>query len=476
MKHLAITGMVCLALVALAGCNKAADPQPSASAAAEGDELVIYSPHSDEIRDEFGAGFEDWYFRRTGRRVRVSWPDAGGTSQMLRRLQDKFEAKRFDVDVVFGGGSPTFEEMKSRGLLDPCKLPDDLLAAIPPIVAGQRIYDSDFTWYGAALTNFGLIYNREVIREQHLPPVTTWEAMADPAYFGRIGAGDAAKSGSMRAAYEIILEAYGYDRGMDLLVRMFANSRQIYSGSGEIPRDCAQGIVTVGPCIDFYADRQMHSEGGQDLGYVAPPGLTILNCDPIAILKNAPHRAVAEKFMEYVLSPAGQLLWVLPPGVTDGPKKFALERTPVLPALMTRPDVKARRGDTTDPFSLPPASFYAAAKNKARVAIMPDYLRVAAVENEAPLKRAWRAIIDAGLPPDLVAELTRPVISEDEMLQLARDVWAPVRIPADATPEKATELRQKEELRLRQKTELITEWRNTLYRRYVSLAEKASER
>jgi len=468
------TALLCLAvaLLALAGCRKAAEPQPAA--AEGGDELVIYSPHSDEIRDEFGLGFEAWYRSQTGRRVRVSWPDAGGTSQMLRRLQDKFEAGRFDVDVVFGGGSPTFEEMKGRGLLEPYKLPADLLGAIPPVVAGQRIYDPDYTWYGAALTNFGLIYNRAVIRAQHLPPVTAWDAMGEPAYVGLVGAGDAAKSGSMRAAYEIILEAYGYERGMALLVRTMANSRQIYNGAGEIPRDCAQGIIAVGPCIDFYADRQMHSEGGEDLGYVAPPGLTVLNCDPIGILKKAPHRPVAEKFLQYVLSPAGQLLWVLPPGVPEGPRKFALERTPVLPALLARPDVKARRGETTDPFSLPPAAFYDAAKGSARVAILPDYLRVAAVENEASLKQAWRAIIAAGLPADLVAELTRPLISEDEMARLGREVWAPIRVPADATPEKATELRQREEMRLRRKAELLTEWRNTLYHRYESLAEKAA--
>jgi iron(III) transport system substrate-binding protein len=470
-RHSLAAAVAILAVAGLlpAGCRNSVQPP----AAAE-DELVIYSPHSDEIREEFAWGFQDWYLRQTGRTVAVQWPDAGGTSQMLRRLQDKFKAGRFDVDVAFGGGSPTFDDMKQLGMLEQFKLPAALLEAIPREVAGQQIYDPDHYWYGAALTTFGLIYNRKIIRDRRLPPVTTWEALADPAYFGLVGAGDAAKSGSMRTAYEIILEAYGYERGMAMLIRMFANAREIYPGAGEIPRDCAQGFIAAGPCIDFYADRQMHSDGGEDLGYVAPKGLTVLNADPIGIFKNAPHRKVAEKFLEYVLGADGQSLWVLAPGSPGGPRQFALERPSILPSVLERLDVAARRGETTNPFTLPVANFYDPAKGTVRVAILPDYLRVAAVENERALKRAWKAVIDAGLPPDLVAELVRPLISEDEMIWLGRQVWPPIRVPADATPEQADELRRSEEMRLRQKSELLREWRQTLSRRYNALAARAA--
>jgi ABC-type Fe3+ transport system substrate-binding protein len=461
-------------LLVLGGCRQA-EPSPSASVKAAEDELVIYSPNADEIREEFAWAFEDWYHTKTGRTVDVKWPDAGGTSQIIRRLQDKFKEGRFDVDVAFGGG-PIFDQMKQLGMLEQFHLPDALLAEIPKEVAGQPVYDPDYYWYGSALSTFGLIYNKMIIRERHLPPVADWEVLGDPAYFGLVGAADAAKSGSVRKAYEIIVEAYGYERGMALLVRMSANTREFYPGAGEVPRDCAAGFVAVGPCIDFYADRQMHSEGGENLRFVAPKGLTVLNADPIGIFKNAPHRRVADLFLEFVLGPEGQALWMLPAGAPGGPRKFALERMSILPSVFELPAVKARRGDTTSPFNLPAATFFDPTKEAARIAILPDYLRVAAVENESALKRAWKALIAAGLPADLVGEFAKPLITEDEMTRLGKEVWRPISVPTGATPAQAAALQEKEERRLRQKSELEMQWRKTLRQRYDDLAVRAAAR
>jgi iron(III) transport system substrate-binding protein len=468
-KYTHVTGLVFLAaaLVALGGCRKEAGKP----AAAE-DMLLIYSPHGDEIREEFAWGFQAWYRKRTGRAVDVQWPDAGGTSQILKRLQDKFETGRFDIDVAFGGG-PIFTQMKQRGMLEAYRLPDDVLRRVPATVAGQPMWDPEFCWYGAALSTFGLIYNKDMIRDRRLPEIRTWEAMGDPLMVGLVGPGDASKSGSVRKVYEIIVEAYGYERGMALLMRMGANSREFYDQASEIPRACTLGFIAVGPCIDFYADRQMHSEGGRVLGFVAPEGLSVLNTDPIAIFKNAPHRPVAEKFVEFVMSEAGQALWMLPPGAAGGPQKFWLDRMSVLPSVFDLPGVKAR-GDTHPPFHLPPAKFYDNAKENARIDILPDYLRVAAIENHEPLQQAWRAIIAAGLPQDLVDELTRPLVTEGEMVRLGLEVWRPISVPDGATAAQAAELRQKEEMRLRSKSEIEKDWRRRLHERYDTLSARAS--
>jgi len=457
--------LAALALLALAGCAPAEKP------VAAQDALVIYSPHADEIREEFGWAFQAWYQEQTGRTVEVKWPDAGGTSQIVKRLQDKFKAGRHDIDIAFGGG-PIYQEMKQQGMLESYRLPENLLQAIPHEVAGQPMYDAEFCYYGAALSTFGLIYNKDLIRARGLPEVKDWATLADPAYFGLVGVGDATKSGSVRKVYEIILEAYGYERGLAILIRTGGNAREWYASASEVPRNCAAGFLAVGPCIDFYADRQMHSEGGKSLGFVAPKGLTVLNADPIGLFKDAPHRKVAEKFLEFVLGEPGQALWMLPVGAPGGPRKFALERMAILPSVYELPAVKAL-GDRTDPFTLPPATFYSAAKENARIAILPDYLRVAAVENYDPLRRAWKAIIDAGMPEPLVAELVKPILSEDEMIRLGKEVWKPIVVPKDAAPDKAAELKMKEEMRLREKSELERKWRKALRGRYEDLERRA---
>jgi len=464
----ALTVGLALLAAAFGGCGRS---EPSDAGA---DVLVILSPHADEIRAEFGQAFQTWYQAETGRRVDVQWPDAGGTSQILRRLQDKFRTGRYDVDVVFGGGA-IYAEMKQLDMLQPYRLPEAVLAALPKEVAGQPLYDPEFYWYGAAASMFGIIYNKTAIADRGLPAVQGWETLADPKYFGLIGAVDPTKSGSVRKAYEIILQAHGYARGLAILTRLGASAREFYATASDVPRHCATGDIAAGPCIDFYADRQRRSEGGEHLGFLAPPGLTVLNCDPIGILKNAPHRAVAEKFVEFVMRPEGQRLWMLPPGAPGGPRQFALERMAVLPAVYDLPEVKAQ-GDRTIPFTLPPATFYDAAAENDRLAILPDYLRVALIENHEPLRKAWRAILDAGAPDDLVGELVAPLLSESEMRALGREVWTPIVVPDGASDATAADLRRAEEQRLRRKSDLQNQWSRTLRSRYDDLATRAAAR
>ena len=463
---LAVTALVLVVLAAmgLSGCGRGQEP------AAGQDMLVIYSPHAEEIRTEFTLAFQAWYKAKTGRAVEVTWPDpGGGGTQILKRLEDKFRSGRYDIDLAFGGG-PIYDQMKQLGMLQPYKLPEDVLAALPQKVAGQPLYDPDFTWYGTAVSTFGLIYNKTLIRDKGLPEVTGWETPADPKYLGWVGLGDAGKSSVARKAYEIILQAYGYERGMALLAETAANAKEFYVSASEVPRNCAQGFIAAGPCIDFYAFRQMRSEGGKNLGVLFPSGLTVITPDPIGILKNAPHREVAEKFVEFVLRPEGQKLWSLPAGAPGGPRKYTLDRMPVLPSLYEGAAPESSAGKT-NPFTVAPATFYDPAKENERQTILVDYLRAALVENHEGLVKAWKAVIAAGMPKDRVAELTRPLLSEDEMLRLGREVWTPILIPEDASPGKKAELKLKEEERLRQRSDMEAAWSDQLYRRYERLAK-----
>ena len=462
MKHLVV--LATIVALSLAGCGGGSSP------AAGTDTLIIYSPHGDEIREEFTQAFRDWHKAKTGRDVDVSWPDpGGGGTQVLKRLEDKFRAGRFDIDLVFGGG-PIFDQMKQRGMLQKTPLPEDVLAAIPPKAAGQPLYDPDGYWYGTAVSTFGLVYNRTLIKDKGLPEVKDWLVLADPKYFGYIGAVDPAKSATALKVYDVILQAYGYERGMAVLVRLGGNAREFYTQAGDVPRNCAQGFIAVGPCIEFYAFRQMRSEGGKNLGFLAPPGLTVVTCDPVAVLKNAPHRELAQEFVEFVLRPEGLRLWMLPAGAPGGPSKYTLGRLSILPGLYQEAEALSAAAQV-NPFAVPPADFYDAGKEAARQSILADYLRVTLVENHTALKNAWKAIIDAGLPAERLARLMRPLVSEEEMLRLAGEDWAPILVPEDATPERKAELRRQEEQRQRRKSDLATGWSEEIRRRYEALAK-----
>ena len=123
------------------------------------------------------------------------------------------------------------------------------------------------------------------------------------------------------------------------------------------------------------------------------------------------------------------------------------------------------------PFTAPAADFYSAEKENVLQSVLADYLRVALVENHAALAKAWKVLIDAGLPNEGVAELTKPLVSGDEMLRLGREVWRPVLIPDDASAEERARLTRKEEQRLREKSDIETAWSKALTARYKALAK-----
>jgi spermidine/putrescine-binding protein len=110
--------------------------------------------------------------------------------------------------------------------------------------------------------------------------------------------------------YEIILQAYGWDQGWRILTLMAANSK-IYGGSGLVRDAVIRGDIAAGITIDFYGYTAMHQNPACE--YIIPKGATIINADPIAIIKGTKHPVAAAAFVAWVLSEyGGQQVWLDP--------------------------------------------------------------------------------------------------------------------------------------------------------------------
>ncbi len=204
---------------------------------------------------------------------------------------------------------------------------------IPPTFSGIELYDRDRQWFGACLSGFGIIHNKKVLETLKLPAPREWADLAAPRYFSWVGSGDPRSSGSVHMAYEIILQAYGWEKGWSIILRMAGNIRNFSRAASDVPKDTALGEIACGLAIDVYAWRQVAEAGAERIGFILPEGLTVINPDGIAILKGAPHAELAAKFIEFTLSDAGQRLWVLRKGAPGGPKEYELGRMPVIPGF-----------------------------------------------------------------------------------------------------------------------------------------------
>ncbi len=85
--------------------------------------------------------------------------------------------------------------------------------------------------------------------------------------------------------------------------------------------------------IDYYGRSEVEAVGANRLGYVQPVGATVTNPDPIAMVMGAEHPVVAQRFIEFVLSQQGQLLWNKRVGTPFGPKSTNLRRLPIMPSV-----------------------------------------------------------------------------------------------------------------------------------------------
>ena len=89
MKRLALALVVPILLVILPlVLRPSADWSPDAP-----ERLVVITPNSEQIKYEFEHAFRRWYKEHRGRDIMFDWRSPGGTSDIVRYINDRFEAK-----------------------------------------------------------------------------------------------------------------------------------------------------------------------------------------------------------------------------------------------------------------------------------------------------------------------------------------------------------------------------------------------
>ena len=419
--------------------------------AASGDikKLVIISPHWEGIRREFGRAFSLWTEKHQGVKTSVEWLDVGGTSDAVRYVRSEFKRMPagINVDLFFGGGVDPYLQLKKDRLLQPARISAPILDRIPPAFSGIELYDPDRQWFGACLSGFGIIHNKKVLELMKLPEPREWADLASPRFFSWVGSGDPRSSGSVHMAYEIILQAYGWERGWSIILRLAGNVRNFSRSGSDVPKDTALGEVATGLAIDVYAWRQVAEAGADRIGFVLPQGLTVINPDGIAILKGAPQVDLAAKFIEFTLSEEGQKLWILRKGAQGGPQEYELSRMPVIPGFAA--PFGKESTVPLDPFKWKAGFVYNTDIGSQRWSLLNDLIGSALIDNHKELVAAWDKTRNLDPQDPRIQALTKPPFSEAEALRMAKEDWP--------HPERRSRIR--------------AQWSAEAKKRYISIAE-----
>jgi ABC-type Fe3+ transport system substrate-binding protein len=322
------------------------------------DQLVIISPHLEAVRRKFDRAFARWYAQTYHRGVDIEYLSYTG-GEIIRYFQASEAVYQrsgtYNVDIVWGGSDSMFNDvLKGKYLARLTLDPQVMRAAFPqPDIGGVPLYDPDPVagprWFGAALSSFGILFNRDVLRQLQLPEPKTWADLADPRYRGWVQLADPTRSASAKSALMVIVEremetaaqqgrsqAEAWARGMGLIRQIAANARGFAAAASELPAAVSSGDAAAAMAIDFYARSQIAAVAGDRMGYVEPQGATMITPEPIAMVQGAQHAEVARRFIEFVLSDAGQRLWLTRPGPGETPE-MALQRLPVMPSVYDNP-------------------------------------------------------------------------------------------------------------------------------------------
>lgn len=334
------------------------------------------------------------------------------------------------IDLFFGGGTYDFAKQATAGRFIPTRVlkthpewfTEDI---IPRLYAGEEYWDKNGLWIGCVLSSYGIIFNRDSLQRLGAArEPEQWDDLTDFRFYGEVALCDPTKSGSIAKAFENViqqrmqrhlkalraaqpdadakaLEAQavraGWIDGLCVLQLVGANSRYFTDTSQKPPIDVSVGNCAVGMCIDFYGRAQAESAskrgGSNRLGYISPPGGTVSSVDPIGVLRGAPHREVAELFVEFVLSMEGQHLWNEKPGTPAGPERYALRRLPVRRDYYAHTEWRDHRSDPdANPFAQKDPLIYRPEWSGGVFREMAFVIRIMCQDTHEELREAWRAI------------------------------------------------------------------------------------
>jgi iron(III) transport system substrate-binding protein len=397
----------------------------SSTAHGSGDlQLIVISPHQESIRREFADAFSDWHRKTFGTSVFVDYRSFGAADivKYFDASKDTIFAQQhtFKVDIVWGGGDYLFDQqLKKPGYLQGVKLDAALMkAAFPkPDLNGVALFDTKSNppqWFGAALSSFGIAYNRDVDRYLGIPDPTVWADLKNPKYVGWITAADPTRSASAKQAFMTIVEKamadasaagvsedIGWARGMGLIRQIAANARMFSDSSGTVPTLISSGDAAAGMTIDFFGRSQSEAVGTDRMGYIEPAGATVINSDPIALANGAEHRQLAVQFIEFVLSAEGQRLWNTRAGAPGGPRLTSLRRLPI------RPDVYADMSNFTDQVNPYRAAggFNKSNQREKTFSILGELIQVSCINLLDDLRSTRQAILRSPRATELDAQL-----------------------------------------------------------------------
>ncbi|HTZ24232.1 MAG TPA: extracellular solute-binding protein [Streptosporangiaceae bacterium] len=322
-------GIGALVLAAAAGCSSSSTTTAASTAKVT---LVVYSAQGYD-QAEVTA-----FHKATGIPVKL---DDNSTGPLLTQIEASKNNPNWGL--LWVDGATAFAGLDQQGLLQKGFEPKVSWNSL-----GQQSLPADKSYTPTGVTLMAaLVYNKAKVSD----PPATWQQLLDPQWKGDVGMNDPSQSGP---TYPFIAGMMNYlgsvNNGESYFTKLKSNGLIIHPTNGPTLQALTSGQIKL-------ALVQSSAGIGAVLG---DKQLAVKYLDPVTLLPSAigidakapaAERAEAEKFIDFVLSPAGQK--VMQSGDPTGDSLYypVLQGTSPLPSLPSLASVKTQ---TINPYTWGP--------------------------------------------------------------------------------------------------------------------------
>ena len=278
------TAALLLVTMVFTGCGggDSAD-NGSANGKSSPNKLVIYTSMKESL---IGGIVEGFKAKNPG--IEVDWQSAGA-GKIMAKLEAERQSGHLMADIIWTSEVPDFYQMKNEGLLEKYQP-----AGFDELLNPFDDYDGSFT--AARLGTLGIVININKVTTEP----TGWETIAtDPLYKNSFGIADPALSGTAFMSIALLEKQFGWD----YIIRLHDNGASKSKGSGRVVDDTADGVLNACLGVDYITAVKI--DKGAPLKMVYPPELLMVP-SPVAIFKDADHKELAKKFLDYLVTQEAQ--------------------------------------------------------------------------------------------------------------------------------------------------------------------------
>lgn len=232
-------------------------------------------------------------FKAANPEIEVEWV-RDGTTQLMTRVAAEMAAGQPQADVLLIADTVTLEGLAQEGKLAAYTSPE-------AVAYDPALYSADGYFYSTKLITTGIVYNTGA---EMVP--TSWADLAKPEMTGLVAMPSPLYSGA--ALIHLATLTGTEDLGWGYYEALAANKTLAEGGNGGVFKAVASGEKPYGVLVDFMAMRA--KADGSPVEFVFPTEGVSYVTEPVAIMANAKNMDAAQKFVDFVLSEAGQKLVV----------------------------------------------------------------------------------------------------------------------------------------------------------------------